>query len=214
MIRIALPKGRNLEPALAAFAAAGVALGALEDGSRRLWRSFPGAAPGGVDLDVLLLKDRDLPLYVARGVADCGIVGRDVLDELDGDLLVPLELAAGASRLSLIAPAGAGAPAAGAQLRLATKYPRTAERWLERQPWSAEILELSGSIELAPLVGLADLILDIVQTGATLAAHGLEEVVTVREIRPCFVVHRGAWQMLRRELGDLLRRLESVGVAA
>ena len=99
-------------------------------------------------------------------------------------------------------------------MRLATKYPRTAERFLERQPWSAEILELSGSIELAPLVGLADFILDIVQSGSTLRAHGLEEIARVREIAPCFVVHRAAWQMRRSELAGLLGRLERAGVAA
>lgn len=212
MIRLALPKGRNLDVIRAAFEAAGLPLAGLDDGSRRLWRSYPGLGPLG--LDVLLVKDRDLPLYVLRGVVDCGVVGRDVLDELDGELLVPLELAEGGSRLALIGRAGAVLPAAGRQVRLATKYPRTAERWLERQPWSAEILELSGSIELAPLAGLADFILDIVQSGATLRAHGLEELALVREIRPCFVVHRGAWQLLRGEISDLLLRLESAGVAA
>lgn len=213
MIRLALPKGRNLETALLAFAAGGLDLSALDSdaarGSRRLWHSFPE-----VGCDVLLLKDRDLPLYVGRGVADCGVVGRDVLDEVDGDLLVPLELAGGHSRLSLIGPIGRPLPLAGEQVRLATKYPRTAERFLERQPWSAEILELSGSIELAPLVGLADFILDIVQTGSTLRAHGLAELAPVRAIAPCFVVHRAAWQLRRAELTDLLGRLERAGVAA
>ena len=99
-------------------------------------------------------------------------------------------------------------------MRLATKYPRTAERFLERQSWSTEILELSGSIELAPLVGLADLILDIVQTGSTLLAHGLVELERVSEIAPCFVVHRAAWQMRRVELAALLGQLEKAGVAA
>jgi ATP phosphoribosyltransferase len=214
MIRMALPKGRNLDPVVAAFVAAGIDLAAVADGSRLLWRSFPTAGASG--LDVLLLKDRDLPLYVARGIADCGVVGRDLLDELEecGDLLVPLEFGGGASRLCLIGREGSALPAPGAQARLATKYPRTAARWLERQPWSAEILELSGSIELAPLLGLSDLILDIVQSGATLHAHGLVELATVREIRPCFVVHRGAWQSHRREIAALVRGLEEVEVAS
>ncbi len=213
MIRLALPKGRNLETALAAFAAGGLDLSRLASdearGSRRLWHGFPE-----LGCEVLLLKDRDLPLYVGRGVADCGIVGRDVLDEVDGDLLVPLELTGGRSRLALIGRAGRPLPRVGEQVRLATKYPRTAERFLERQAWSAEILELSGSIELAPLVGLADFILDIVQTGSTLRAHGLEELLPVREIAPCFVVHRAAWQIHRAELASLLGRLERAGVAA
>jgi ATP phosphoribosyltransferase len=213
VIRLALPKGRNLETALSALAAGGLDLTSLGSeaarDSRRLWQAFPEEG-----CEVLLLKDRDLPLYIGRGIADCGVVGRDVLDEVDGDLLVPLELTGGHSRLSLIGPAGRALPAAGEQVRLATKYPRTAERFLERQSWSAEILELSGSIELAPLVGLADLILDIVQTGSTLRAHGLAELQTVRAIAPCFVVHRAAWQMRRSELGPLLGRLESAGVAS
>lgn len=213
MIRLALPKGRNLQAALAAFAASGVDLSELDSAaardSRRLWHRFPEAG-----YEVLLLKDRDLPLYVERGVADAGIVGRDVLDEDAPDLLVPLELAAGQSRLSLIGRAGSRLPAAGAQVRLATKYPRTAERLLAREEWSAEILELQGSIELAPLVGLADYILDIVQSGATLRAHGLEELRTVRAIAPCLVVHRAAWQIRREEIACLLERLERAGVAA
>lgn len=209
MIRLALPKGRSLGVARAALEHAGFDLAGLDLDGRRLRHTLPGAG-----LEILLLKDRDLPLYVERGVADCGVVGRDVLDEVDGDLLVPLELADGRCRLSFIGPAGTRLPAAGEQVRLATKFPRSAERWLERQAWSAEILELSGSIELAPLLGLSDLILDIVQTGATLAAHGLVELATVREIAPCFVVHRAAWQTLRAEIGDLVARLEGAGVAA
>ncbi|MGE4188955.1 MAG: ATP phosphoribosyltransferase [Thermoanaerobaculia bacterium] len=209
MIRLALPKGRNLAAVSDAFRAAGIPLDGLEDGSRRLWRDFPEHGFGA-----LLVKDRDLPLYVLRGVADCGVVGRDVLDEVDGDLLVPLEIAAGGSRLSLIAPSGRALPAAGENVRLATKYPRLAGRWLERQSWSAELLELSGGIELAPLVGLADFILDIVQSGATLRAHGLVELAVVQEIRPCFVVHRSAWQRRRAEIGRLVGALEAAGVAA
>ena len=213
MIRLALPKGRNLAASLAAFAAGGLDLAELDTAeardSRRLWHRFPAAG-----YEVLLLKDRDLPLYVERGVADAGIVGRDVLDESGADLLVPLELAAGQSRLSLIGREGSRLPRAGSQVRLATKYPRTAARLLEREEWSAEILELQGSIELAPLVGLADLILDIVQSGATLRAHGLVELRVVRDIAPCFVVHRAAWQLRRSELAELLAALERAGVAA
>lgn len=209
MIRLALPKGRSLGVARAALERAGFDLSGLDPEDRRLRHELPAAG-----LEILLLKDRDLPLYVERGVADCGVVGRDVLDEVDGDLLVPLELAAGHCRLCLIGPAGADAPGPGAQVRLATKYPRSAERYLERQAWSAEILELSGSIELAPLLGLSDLIVDIVQTGETLRAHGLVELATIREIAPCLVVHRAAWQTLRAEMSDLVARLESAGVAA
>ncbi len=209
MIRLALPKGRSLGVARAALERSGLDLAGLDADPRRLSHRLPGAA-----LEVLLLKDRDLPLYVERGVADCGVVGRDVLDEVDGDLLVPLELAEGRCRLSLIAPAGRPAPRPGEQARIATKYPKSAARYLDTQAWSAELIELSGSIELAPLLGLADFAIDIVQTGATLAAHGLVEIERVREIAPCLVVHRAAWQTLRAEIGELVARLEAAGVAA
>ncbi len=205
MIRLALPKGRNLETALAAFRSAGVALAGLEPADRRLQAAF---ADDG--LEVLLLKDWDVPLYVRHGVADCGVVGSDVLEELDGDLLVPAHFSAGRCRLSLIGRAGV-APRPGSQVRLATKYPRAARRLLSERPWGAEVLKLHGSVELAPLLDLADLALDIVQTGRTIRENDLAELEVVREVAPCLVVNRGAFQLHRAELNRLLDRFENVG---
>lgn len=205
MIRLALPKGRNLETALAAFRAAGVALESLEDGDRRLRLELPGEG-----LEVLLLKDWDLPLYVEHGIADCGVVGTDVLDEVDGDLLVPVRFRDGRSRLSLIGRPGA-LPEPGAHVRLATKYVATARRLLRQRNWGAEVLELSGSVELGPVLDLAEVALDIVQTGRTLAENGLVELETVRPVAPCFVVNRAAYQQHRGELNDLLDRFEAAG---
>ena len=105
MIRLALPKGRNLEAALTAFRAAGIPLDGVDvNGRSLLWR-LPD-----LGVEILSLKDWDLPLYVGHGIADCGIVGSDVLEEVDGDLLVPVRLLAGRSRLSLI---GLDSPSAG-----------------------------------------------------------------------------------------------------
>lgn len=207
MIRLALPKGRNLSAALAALRAAGFALDGFDPAGRLLRQTLPEDR-----LEVMLLKDWDLPLYVERGVADCGVVGSDVLDEVDGDLLVPVRLREGRCRLSLIGEPGA-LPAAGAQLRLATKYVETARRWVGRQAWGAAIVPLSGSLELAPLLGLADLALDIVQTGRTLREHGLVELEVVRDVAPCLVVNRAAFQSLRAEIRDLAARLEAAEVA-
>lgn len=206
MIRLALPKGRNLGPARAALAAGGLDL-ALDDGDRRLWLARPEA-----DVEVLLLKDRDLPLWVEYGVADLGVVGSDVLGEVGGDLLAPLRLVDGASRLSLIGRPGS-LPGPGAQVRLATKYPRTARRLVAARPWGAEIVELSGSIELAPLLDLAELALDIVQTGRTLAEHGLVELEVVAPVAPTVIVNRASFQGHRRRVNELLGRLEAAGVA-
>ena len=102
MIRLALPKGRNLETALLAFRAAGVSLTGLELKKRQLQMKFPDDG-----VEVLLLKDWDLPLYVENGIADCGVLGSDVLEEVDGDLLVPVRFTSGRCRMSFIGREGA-----------------------------------------------------------------------------------------------------------
>jgi len=207
MIRLALPKGRNLSAALAAFRAAGLELDGLEQGDRRLQVPFPDDG-----IEVLLLKDWDLPLYVEYGIADCGIVGSDVLEELDGDLLVPARLVEGRSRMSLIGR-GREMPRPGDQIRVASKFPNIARRILSTRAWGAEVLKLWGSVELAPVLDLAELALDIVQTGQTLRDNGLVELETVREVAPCLVVNRSAYQRHRAELNRWLDRFEEAGVA-
>ena len=206
MIRMALPKGRNLETAIAAFRSAGLSLAVLDQDERKLRLESPEDG-----LELLLLKDWDVPLYVQYGIADCGVVGSDVLEELDGDLLVPARFREGGSRLSLIGREG-GLPAAGSQVRLATKYPRTARKILAQQPWGAEILKLHGSIELAPLLDLAELALDIVQTGRTLRENHLAELRVTRQVAACLVVNRAAFQQHRQALNALVSRLEAAGV--
>lgn len=208
MIRLALPKGRNLEAALAAFRAAGIPLNGFDAAARSLRLQIPETG-----IEVLSLKDWDLPLYVGHGIADCGIVGSDVLGEVDGDLLVPVRLLAGRSRMSLIGR-GRELPAAGTQVGLATKYPNTARRVIAGRSWGAEILRLSGSIELAPVLRLAELALDIVQTGRTLAENGLVEIEIVAEVAPCLVVNRASYQRHRAVLNDWIGRLEAAGVAS
>lgn len=206
MMRLALPKGRNLRIALDAFRAAGIGLEGLEKGDRRLRIEFPED-----DLEVLLLKDWDLPLYVEYGIADCGVVGSDVLEEVDGDLLIPARFRDGHCRMSLIGRVGA-MPGAGEQVRLASKYPLTARRVLADRPWGAEVLKLNGSVELGPLLDLAEVALDIVQTGRTLRDNGLVELEPVRSVKPCLVVNRSAYQLHRAELNRWLHRFEAVEV--
>ncbi|HSK76876.1 MAG TPA: ATP phosphoribosyltransferase [Thermoanaerobaculia bacterium] len=207
MIRLALPKGRNLDAALAAFRAAGIGLSGLGAAGRSLRTTLPEEG-----IEVLSLKDWDLPLYVSHGVADCGIVGSDVLEEVDGDLLVPVRLREGRSRMSLIGRSAESLPAAGGQVRLATKYPNTARRVVAARPWGAEIVKLSGSIELAPVLHLAELALDIVQTGRTLAENHLVEIETVAEVAACLVVNRASFQRHRALLNDWIGRLEAAEV--
>jgi ATP phosphoribosyltransferase len=207
MIRLALPKGRNRDVALDAFRSAGLALDGFDTEARSLRTELPRE-----EIEILALKDWDLPLYVEHGIADCGVVGSDVLGELGGDLLVPLRLSAGHCRFSLIGRRAA-LPPAGSQVRLATKYPETARRLLASRPWGAEIVRLSGSVELAPVLELAELALDIVQTGRTLAENGLVEIEVVEEVAPCLVVNRASYQRHRGRINEWIHRLEKAEAA-
>jgi ATP phosphoribosyltransferase len=207
VIRLALPKGRNLEVTLAAFRAAGL-LQSYDGGGRGLLTQLPEDC-----IETLSLKDWDLPLYVEHGVADCGVVGSDVLAEVDGDLLVPVRLKAGRARLSFIGR-GHAMPEPGTQVRVATKYPQTARRIVAGRPWGAEIVKLSGSVELAPLLSLAELALDIVQTGRTLTENNLVEIETVAEVAACLVVNRASYQRHRAVLNDWIDRLEAAEVVS
>jgi ATP phosphoribosyltransferase len=208
VIRFALPKGRNLETALIAFRAAGIPLNGFDAAGRSLRLQIPETG-----VEVLSLKDWDLPLYVGHGIADCGIVGSDVLEEIDGDLLVPVRFRQGRSRMSLIGRRPE-LPAPGTQIRLATKYPNTARRIVAGRPWGAEILKLSGSIELAPVLRLAELAIDIVQTGRTLVENGLVEIETLAEVAPCLVVNRASYQRHRALLNEWIGRLEAAEVVS
>ncbi len=204
MIRLALPKGRNLDPTLDGLRAAGLELSGLN--GRRLRQAFPGEG-----VEVLLLKDWDLPLYVEQGIADCGVVGTDVLEEMGSDLLVPLRFTSGRCRMSLIGPRPEP-PQPGDQIRVATKYPRWSERLLRSRPWGVEIFKLSGSVELGPLLALSEVAVDIVQTGTTIREHKLHEIEVLAEIAPSLVVNRASYQRHRTALNGLFRRLEAAGV--
>ena len=202
MMRLALPKGRNLPTALAAFREAGLRLDGVDVQARQLRRRLEDE-----DLEILMLKDWDLPLYVEHGIADFGVVGADVLDEIDGDLLVPARFTGGGCRLSLIGRSGE-IPEAGSQIRLATKYPNLARELVATRSWGAEIFRLSGSVELGPLLELSEMALDIVQTGGTLRDNDLVEIEVIKQIQPCLVVNRASYQRHRHRLNELIRRLE------
>ena len=207
-IRLALPKGRNLKPTLAALRSAGIRLDGLDLEGRILRQVFPKEG-----IEVLFLKDWDLPVYVEHGIADIGIVGSDVLAEVGGDLLIPLRLREGRCRLSLIGRPGTY-PQGGEQVRLATKYLVSAREYLASQSFSAEVFPLAGSVELAPFLDLADLAVDIVQTGATLEAHGLVELERIVDVAPCVVVNRAAFQSFRVRLNSWMDALEMAEVAS
>ena len=208
-ILLAFPKGRLGDELLEKLRGTPLELDAAAMKSRVL--RIPTATVG---VEALLLKGADLPRYVAGGVAGLGIVGSDTLDELEVDLLELEDLAFGACRLCLCAPQGLSLNALRGlpHLRLATKFPKATERWLAAEGLAAELVPLQSSVELAPLLGLADAIVDLVQTGSTLRAHGLVELVTLGRSSARLVASRGAYlsqpqriRPLAKQLGELLR---------
>ncbi len=210
MITLAVPKGRVQDEAIALFAKAGVDLSPIQDGSRRLVFELPAAG-----LRVLVVRDADVPTYVEHGAADLGIAGRDVLEERGSDLYEPLDLKIGACRLSVAEPIDPPARAVddegrGAHLRYCTKFPNLTRRHLEKSGTVADVIKLSGSVELGPLTGLCDRIVDLVSSGETLRQHRLREIETILEVTSHLVVNRAAWKVRRRPIDALLARLGGV----
>jgi ATP phosphoribosyltransferase len=213
-IVLAIPKGRILEEAAAVFALAGFDLSPVLGDSRRLVHDC-GA------LRVLVLRSSDIATYVAHGAADVGVAGSDVLNEDGRDLFEPLDLGIGVCRMIVAERAEPlplnGAPAsawdelgerAQAHLRVATKYPRTTRAYLQRKGITAEVIKLSGAIELGPLTGLCDRIVDITQTGETLHQNGLVEIDTVAPVSSRLVVNPARLKLDGERLGALIESLE------
>jgi ATP phosphoribosyltransferase len=205
-LTVALPKGRLLEPAADLFRRLGWHCD-LGNGSRQLLAT-EGNAAGGI-IRFLLVKPADVPVYVEYGAADLGIVGQDVLWESGRDVYEPLYLDFGRCRLVL-----AGLPAQrdrnfrlATGLRVATKYPRLARAHFQQQGLSVEIIPLTGSIELAPLVGLADLVVDVVETGRTLRENGLVELEEIVDCQAMVIVNRVSYRLQLNEIRRLLSAL-------
>jgi ATP phosphoribosyltransferase len=202
-LRLALPKGRILEEAAEIFGRAGYDLAPVFGDNRRLVHE---CGP----LRVLVLRSSDVPTYVAHGAADLGVSGSDVLDEEGRDLYEPLDL--GIGRCRMIVAERADAPVderSQMHVRYATKYPRTTREYLRRKGRTAEVIKLSGAIELGPLTGLCDRIVDITQTGETLRQNGLVLVDTVGEVSSRLVVNPAAMKLVAGPLGTLIARLEA-----
>lgn len=157
----------------------------------------------------VFVKPSDVPVYVEHGIADCGVVGRDVLLEAEADLLQPLDLRIGLCRIAVAGPAGASVGRTGV-LHVATKYPRVAAAHFGARGVPVEIIELSGSVELAPVLGLSDCIVDVVETGRTLEENGLTVFETITESTGRLVVNRASYQLKSEAVGALIRDLASV----
>lgn len=204
MITIAIAKGRMQDDALALLRRAGIRLSAEEVNSRKLAVTDQ---TGGYRF--LFVKPADVPVYVEHGIADCGVVGRDVLLESEADLLLPLDLGIARCRI-VVAAADAQVLTRGVgMLRVATKYSQIAAAHFGARGMPVEIIQLSGSVELAPALGLADLIVDLVQTGQTLRENGLTVVDEITESTGRLVVNRASYQLKTEAVTQLINALRA-----
>jgi len=201
-LTIAIAKGRLQNEAIDLFAVAGLSVSSEALASRRL-----AAEDQSGRCRFIFVKPADVLVYVEHGIADCGIVGRDVLLESEADVLQPLTLRIGACRMVVAAPANVILNTYG-MLRVATKYPRVAAEHFGSRGQPVEIIELSGSVEVAPLLGLADCIVDLVETGRTLKENGLRIVELITESTARLVVNRASYQLKAEAIGSLIDSLE------
>ena len=188
-IRIALPKGRLGEKAYAIFDAAGYGCPGIHEDSRRLVFETPDKA-----MRYFWVKPSDVAIYVERGAADIGVAGKDILLEYSPDVYELLDLGIGECRMCVAAESGFSPDVHGRRLRVATKFPNIAQGFYGKQGREIDIIELNGSIELAPLLGLSDVIVDIVESGKTLLENGLEPIETITDISARLVSNKVSYK--------------------
>lgn len=211
---LALPKGRILADLAPLLARAGIepAPDYADEGSRRL--RFPTNDPA---LDVVRVRPFDVATFVAFGAAAIGVVGSDVLMEFDyPELYAPLDLGIARCRLSIAAPRDGviDDPSRWSHVRIASKYPNIARRHFAARGVQAEVIELSGAMELAPSLGLSRLILDLVQTGSTLRANGLVEIEHVADVSARLIVNRTALKTRPEVIGAWIARFRAALASA
>ena len=205
-ITLALSKGRILEETLPLLARAGIALADDPQTSRKLVLKTKKSG-----LRLILVRASDVPTYVQYGAADLGVAGRDLLAEHGGEgLYQPLDLGIARCRMMVAVPRGfdyAAAVRRGARLRVATKYIATAREHFAAKGMHVDLIRLYGSMELAPLTGLADAIVDLVDTGKTLKANRLTAVEEIMRVSSRLIVNPASLKLKRSALAPLIERL-------
>jgi len=206
-LTVALAKGKMLDATLPLFEKAGLYHQDLPNPGRKLLFENDNGDR------FLVVRATDVPSYVDYGGADLGVAGLDVLKEYPDDLYQPVDLKLGYCRMSIAAPAGYDLDhRPGTRLRVATKYPKTASKYFLARGMSVEIIKLYGSMELAPLVGMADCIVDLVSTGNTLRENGLVELDTIWESTARVVVNRASMKIKHERLAPVLAALQQAAL--
>lgn len=203
-LRIAITKGRLLEQSMALFQRAGLDCAPVRDPGRRLVHSLPN-----YPLDAVLAKAPDVITYVEHGVCDLGIVGKDTILEKGGSFYEVLDLGFGRCRFALAAPAGSGFFDTYKTRRVASKYPEVTRRFFAGKGMDVDIIKIEGSVELAPILGLADAIVDIVETGATLKANGLIPMEDVAPVSARLIVNTASMKLYKDQIEDFIIRCQA-----
>jgi ATP phosphoribosyltransferase len=205
-LTVAIAKGRLQQETLDLFRRIGIGVSDEALDSRRLLVSDSNGR-----ISFILVKPSDVPVYVEYGIADVGVCGRDVLMEMEPDVYEPLDLGFGRCRL-VVAGRGGYAELGYNPLvtaRVATKYPRLAADYFQRRGVPIELIVLSGSVELAPVLGLAQHIVDLVETGRTLRDNGLVVIDTIAESTARLIINRASYHLKRTLASELIESLRS-----
>jgi len=206
-LTIALPKGKLFAPSAEMLAKVGCTAEDLSENSRKLVITNEKEK-----LHFIITKTADLPTYIEYGAADIGIIGKDVLLEEEKDLYELLDLRFGLCRMMVAVPEALKREKLSdyAHMRVATKYPRIAESFFHSMGIQMEFIKLNGSIELAPMVGLAEIIVDLVETGRTLKANNLLEVATIQPVTARFIANRVSFKLKFDRINRITEELRAL----
>lgn len=205
-IRIALTKGRLEKDTVALFEQLGFDCTELHNKGRKLILRIPDA-----DLEVVLAKAADVITYVEHGVCDMGVVGKDTIMEYGGSFFELTDLGFGRCKFAVAGKSADDLYTGYRAKTIATKYPNVSRRFFEAKGMDVDIVKIEGSVELAPLIGLADAIVDIVETGTTLKENGLQVIEDVAAVSARVIVNSASIKLRKHEIESLLEKIENVG---
>ncbi len=203
-INIALPKGRLGEKAYQVFESIGYGCPSIKENNRKL--IFENEEN---HVRYFWVKPSDVAIYVERGAADVGVVGKDILLEQDSDVYELLDLGMGKCRMAVAGEKG-GRVAPDKTIRVATKFPNIAREFYRKQSREIEIIELHGSIEIAPILGMSDVIVDIVETGTTLKENNLEPWEDIVQISARFIANKASYKFMNAPIQEMSHKIEEM----
>ena len=203
-LRIALTKGRLQDKSVELFEAMGLDCSPIQNPGRRLVHALPN-----YPLEAVLAKAPDVITYVEHGVCDLGIVGKDTILEKGGSFYEVLDLGFGRCRFALAVQAGSDFYGTYKTRRVASKYPTVARAFFQKKGMDVDLIKIEGSVELAPILGLADGIVDIVETGATLKENGLVPIEDVAPVSARLIVNTASMKLHKAQIEDFITRCEA-----